>query len=321
MYKVLITNTVPANTLEPLTSIATVIQGPDNGDLTPRAEILRLAPELDAIINQAELVVDEELLQLAPRLKIVANVAMGANNLNCDLMARYGVWATNTPGVFADSTADCTLGMVINLARQLVTADRYVRSGSWVQDGFQPGVWDGIGLRGKVLGIVGFGHIGRSVAERARAFGMSIIFNDPKGADHSEYRSIDDLMQEADFVSLHVPLTPSTHHLINARRFELMKPHAFLINMARGPVVHEKALVAALRSNRIAGAALDVFEFEPDVHHDLLQMDNVCLTPHLGGATRESRYQARRLAAENVAAVLRGDEPLTPLNRPPRSGS
>ncbi len=279
----------------------------------PRAEVLRLAPRLDAIINQGELRVDQELLDAAPNLKIVANVAAGYNNLDGTLMAQHGVWATNTPDTFIESTADCTLGLLLCVARMHVKADRYVRSGAW--NSFQPGVWDGLLLADKTLGIVGYGRTGQAVAKRARAFGMKIIYNRLRPpADDPESRSLDALLAEADFVTLHTPLTPETRHLINARRLAQMKRGAYLINMARGPVVDENALVAALKSGHLAGAALDVFENEPAVHPDLLAMDNVVLSPHLGGGTIESRYAARRLCAENVAAVLRGQHPLTPVN-------
>jgi glyoxylate reductase len=314
--KVLITNAVPERVLEPLNGLAAVIMGPDGGPLMPREEVLKLAPELTAIINQAELKVDAALLDHAPLLKIVANVAIGINNLDVKLMAERGIWATNVPDAFVDSTADCTLGLMLNLLRKLNTADRYVRSGQWVHDGFQPGVWDGVLLEKKTLGIIGYGRIGRAVAARARAFGMSIIYHDISETDTPEYRSLKDLLCEADIISLHIPLTLETHHLINAERLALVKRGAYIINMARGPVIHEGALVAALQNGTLAGAALDVFEHEPHVHHLLLEMDNVCLTPHIGGGTVESRFQARRLCAENVAAVLRGERPQTSVNEP-----
>ena len=315
MKKVLITNTVPSDLLEPLTDLATIIQGPDNGRLMPREEVLSLAPELDAIINQAELRVDEELLQISTRLQIVANVAIGYNNLDVDAMTQHNVWATNVPNAFTDSTADCTMALILGLARNIHNADRYTRSGKWQSDGFQPGVWDGILLSNKTLGIVGYGNIGKAVAKRASAFGMKIIFNNRTDIRDENYRELDDLMREADFVSLHTPLTTETHHLIDKTRLRLMKPSAILINMARGPVVDEKALVEVLQSGQLRGAALDVFEEEPHLHSALLDMPNVLLTPHIGGGTNESRSQARRLCVDNVAAVLSGSPPLTPVNQ------
>ncbi|MBZ0297846.1 MAG: D-glycerate dehydrogenase [Anaerolineae bacterium] len=307
---VLITNTVPANVLEPLDGLAHVIQGPP--EIMSRAEVLQLAPTLDGIINQGELVIDPELLDHAPRLKIVANVAVGYNNFDVELMASRGVWATNAPNIFTESTADCTFALILAVARMLVKADRYVRSGEWKR--FEPGVWDGVLLAGNTLGIVGYGQIGQAVARRARAFGMNVIYT-RRVPDHDPAcRSLEDLLAEADFVSLHTPLLPETHHLINAQRLQSMKPGAYLINMARGPVVDEAALVDVLQSGHLAGAGLDVFEREPEVHPALFTMDNVVLAPHIGGGTTQSRYEARHLCARNVAAVLQGERPLTPVN-------
>lgn len=316
MQKVLITNAVPADVLEPLNGLVQVIQGPAGGPLMPRQQVLELAPDLSAIINQAELRVDNELLDRAPHLRIIANVAIGTNNLDLNLMSQRGVWATNVPDAFVDSTADSTMGMLLGLLRRLPQADRYVRSGKWPGDGFQPGVWDGILLAGKTLGIVGYGRIGHAVGDRARAFGLRVLYHDPNNTHHPDYRPLAELLRESDILSLHTPLTASTQHLIGAAELAAMKPGGFLINMARGPVVHELALVEALQSGHLAGAALDVFEHEPQIHAALLAMDNVLLTPHIGGGTVESRHAARLLCAQNVAAVLRGERPLTPVNEP-----
>ena len=314
--KVLITNAVPDEHVAPLSGIAEVSMGPAGGDTMPRAEVLDHADELDGIINQAELRVDAELLDAAPKLRVVANVAIGTDNLDLDLMARRGVWATNVPNAFVDSTADCTVGMVLAVARRLVEADRYVRSGAWRS--FQPGLWDGMELRGKQWGIIGYGKIGRAVAERARAFGVSVVAHDPAAVDVPEYRDLDDLLSGSDIVSVHVPLTDGTRGLIDADALASMKPGAILANLARGPVVVEEALVASLRDGRLAGAALDVFEEEPMVHPDLIEMANVVLSPHIGGGTRESRKRARLQCARNVAAVLSGRTPETPVNEASR---
>lgn len=312
MPTVLITNAVPSDIIAPLDGIAEVILGSGGGDTMPRSEVLSLAGRLDAIINQGELKVDAELLSAAPHLKIVANVAAGYNNLDLDLMTRHGVWATNTPDTFIESTADCTLGLILGLARRLPQADRYVRSGAWRS--FQPGLWDGVLLAGKTLGIVGYGRTGQAVARRARAFGMSILYNRRQRGDDPEYRDLDALLRESDFVTLHTPLTPETHHLIDAARLAQMKRGAYLINMARGPVVDEAALTAALECGHLAGAGLDVFEREPEVTPALLTMDNVVLSPHLGGGTVEARQTARRLCVENVIAALQARRPPTALN-------
>lgn len=312
--KVLITNTVPQSVIEPLRGLAEIIMGPDTGDLMARVEVLRLAPTLDAIINQAELKVDAELLDAAPKLMIVANVALGTDNLDLPLMAARGVWATNSPGTFVESTADCTFALLLAVARRIVEADGFVRSGQWKT--FQPGRWDGMELNGKTLGIVGFGKIGRAVARRAEAFGLHVVFFDPMAGEDPRSRPLDALLAEADIVSLHVPLLPSTRHLMDADRFALMKPGSLFINMARGQTMDEASLVAALQNGRLRGAGLDVFENEPQVNPALLTMKNVVITPHIGGGTGESREATRRLCCENVAMVLKGNRPLTPVNSP-----
>lgn len=312
--RVLITNTVSSEEMEPLAELADLIMGPADGNLMPRHEVLKLAPTLAGIINQAELSVDQELLDHAPHLKIVANVALGYDNLDTDAMARGGVWATNVSDCFFLDTAEFTMGLMISLTRRIAEADRFVRSGQWNQ--FQPGVWDGMELRGKTLGIVGYGRIGKALAKRARAFDMKILFHRRTGVDSPEYCSLDYLLQHADIVSVHTPINRDSKGLFNRDRFALMKRGAYFINVARGPVVVEADLVAALETGHLAGAALDVFEQEPKVHPSLLGRENVILTPHIAGGGHQSRFQARHLCAENVAAVLRGEQPLTPVNDP-----
>jgi glyoxylate reductase len=315
--RVLNTNRVPLEDLAPLHGVAEILQfDGDNGRLQPRADVLRLAPDLCGIINQAELNIDHELLATAPNLKVVANVAIGIDNFDLRAMDAAGVWGTNCPNAFADAAADATIGLILALARRLLDADRYVRSQSWVADGFQPGRWDGVSLAGKTLGIVGYGTIGQAVARRAAAFGMRIIYSTASVRADAGWRPLDALLSEADVVSLHVPLTPQTARLIDQRRLGILKRGAMLINMARGQVVDEAALVDALRRGTLAAAGLDVFEHEPRVHPELLAMPNVVLTPHLGGGTREARREARLLCAANIAAVLQGRPPLTPVNQP-----
>ncbi len=314
--RVLITNRVPDEHLRPLSGVAEVVHGSDPSQLMPREEVLRRAHEFHGIINQTELRVDGELLDLAGRLQIVANIGIGTDNLDLELMASRGVWATNTPEAPVDATADCTLGMLLSVSRRLAEADRYVRTGNWPRDGFEGGRWDGWILRDKVLGLIGYGRIGRAVAQRARSFGMGIIFHDPLYTEDAQYRPLESLLAEADVVSLHVPLTETTRYLIDRAALEAMKKGAVLINAARGPVVEEGALVEALQSGQLAGAGLDVFEREPEMHPALLGMEQVVLSPHIAGGTHESRFAARYSCAENVALVLRGKAPKTPVNRP-----
>ena len=313
MPKVLWTNAPPPDHYAPLRDLAEVVTGPPVGAQMPREEVLARAGELDAIINQAELRVDRELLDAAPRLKAVANVAIGTNNFDVAAMRERGVVGTNVPDAFAESTADATMGLLLAVARRLAEADRYVRSGRWPEDGFQPGVWDGMELGGKTLGILGFGLIGKAVARRAEAFGMEVRFHTRSPADDPRAVTFDELVETSDALSLHAPLTETTRGLLGPERLGRMKRGAILLNLARGPIVDEAALAEALRDGRLGGAGLDVFADEPSVPAELAELSNVVLTPHLGGGTRESRKRARLAAAEDVARVLRGEPPRHPV--------
>jgi glyoxylate reductase len=311
---VLITNRVPPDHLAPLLEWTEIIQGPEDGSLVPRAEVLRLAPELDAIINQAELRVDRELLDRAKRLKIIASVSIGTDHLDKEALHAAGVIATHVPDAYVESAADCALALLLSVARRIPVADAYVRSGVWPADGFQPGRWDGTLLAGKTIGIVGFGKIGRAVARRAQAFGMQVRLFDPASSNDPRYLPLDQLLTVADVLSLHMPLLPSTRGLIHAEQLARLPHGAIVLNLARGGVLNDAALADALSSGHLGGAGLDVFENEPAPHPALLKLPNVVLTPHIGGGTRESRRQARLLCAENVARVLKGQPALTPVN-------
>lgn len=266
------------------------------------------ADGLVAIINQGELPIDKALLEVAPHLRIVANASIGVNNLAIAPLRARAIWATNTPDAFVDTTADCTLGLLIMLARRLGEGERFVRAGRWRT--FAPGTWDGMLLRGRTLGLVGFGRIGRAVAKRAEAFGLIVIHHTRTHKAHPGWRTLDELLAESDFVSLHVPLNEDSRGLINATRLAQMKPGAFLLNLARGAVVDEPAVIAALDEGRLGGAALDVFVDEPNVPTDLFGLENVVLTPHVGGGSREARRQAQETCVENVRRVLTGATPL-----------
>lgn len=313
--KVLITNCIPEDHLAPLLGWTEIIQGPPNGALMSREAVLAHAPELDAIINQAELKVDRELLERAPRLKIIASVSIGTDHLDTDALAKADVVATNVPDAFVESAADCALALLLCVARRIIEADAYVRSGAWSGDGFQPGRWDGALLAGKTIGIVGFGKIGRGVARRAEAFGMRVCVHDPACGDDPRHRSLDDLLAVSDVLSLNIPLLPSTRGLIDADKLARLPKGAIVLNLARGGVLRDDALVDALKSGHLSGAGLDVFENEPCLHPELPDLPNVVLTPHIGGGTRESRREGRLLCAENVARVLKGQPPLTPVRK------
>jgi glyoxylate reductase len=313
-----VTNRLPEPALAALRE-AGELRLDERAEPIPRADLLELVAGADAALTLLHDRVDEELLEAAgPRLRCVANVAVGYDNVDVAAAARRGIVVTNTPGVLDDATADLTLALILAATRRVAEGDRLVRAG-------RPWAWGmsfmlGSGLRGKLLGIVGLGGIGRRVAERARAFGMEIAYvsRNPAPAEAvaalgAERLPLDRLLARADVVSLHCPLTPETHHLIGEAQLASMKESAVLVNAARGPVVDERALARALAAGEIAAAGLDVYEREPRVEPALLALENVVLSPHLGSATVETRAAMAELAARNAISVLRGAGPLTPV--------
>ncbi|HTO09245.1 MAG TPA: D-glycerate dehydrogenase [Myxococcota bacterium] len=243
--------------------------------------------------------IDAAFLAAAPGLKIVANLAVGTDNIDLAAARARGVLVSNTPDVLTDATADLAFALLLAAARRLPWADRYVRGGGFT--GWRPDLGLGLDVTGRTLGIVGFGRIGRAVAERARGFRMEVIWHGRQGGT-----PLDELLSRSDFVSLHAPLTPKTRHLIGARELGRMRPHAVLVNTARGPLVDEAALVQALREGVIAGAGLDVFEREPALAAGLAELPQVVLAPHVGSATPATRDRMAEVAAENVIAALAG---------------
>jgi glyoxylate reductase len=258
--------------------------------------------------------VDATVLEAGSDLKVVATVAVGFNNIDVAAARARGVVVTNTPDVLTEATADLTWSIILGLTRRIVEGDRLVRKGGW--KGFAFDFMLGSDLRGKQLGIVGLGRIGRAVASRARAFGMRVAYTRgaPTPGEAAEAMLLDRLLSTSDVVSLHCPLTPDTRHLIDQPALARMKRSAYLVNASRGPIVDEAALAWGLKSRLIAGAGLDVYEQEPTVHPDLLGLDNVVLVPHLGSATTETRTAMADLAAQNVVAVVTGKPPLTPVD-------
>jgi glyoxylate reductase len=280
----------------------------------PREELRAALADADGLLGSAQLPVDAELIASAPRLRVISNFGVGFDNVDLAAATARGIVVCNTPGVLSDAVADLTMALVLSLARRLPEAERFVRAGRW---GAGPALALGTDVRGKLLGIVGLGRIGRAVAGRARAFGMATCFYDVRRdeVESCPYRDLDGLLSEADFVSLHTNLTDETRHLIGARELALMKPGAYLINTARGPIVDQRALVEALRVGRIAGAALDVFEREPLPADDpLCDLPNVILLPHIGSATVETRAAMLDLAIENLLRALRGEVPACVVN-------
>jgi len=287
---------------------------PHNGfAAAPRAQVLELIADCTAVLSQGELRVDAGLLDAAPALRFVANAAMGIDNLDLAELRRRGIAASNTPAAFAESTADHTLGLMLDLTRRISESDRFVRTGQWAIGGMEPLRWEGTLLGGKTLGIIGYGRIAKMVERRALAFDMEVIHTKSRPHDHPGYRPLDSLLAEADIVVTLVPLTPETRQLINAERIAKMRRGTFFINVARGKVMDEAAVVDALRSGHLAGAAFDVFEEEPIVTEALFTMDNVVLAPHIGGATKEQRRRGRLEASGEIARFLKGEERLFPV--------
>ena len=284
-----------------------------NESVIPRSELLRRVAGKRALICLLTDRIDDEVLAVGSDLQIVANVAVGFNNIDVAACRRRGVIATNTPDVLTNACADFTWTLILGITRRLGEAERQLRRGEW--KGWALDHMLGMELAGKQLGLVGVGRIGRAVAEKASAFGMHVVYSDlaPLDLPGAERISLDRLLATSDVVSLHVPLTPETTHLIDQKALTKMKRSAYLINTSRGPIVDEAALAWALQHRLIAGAALDVYEKEPEVHADLLALENVMLIPHIASATTETRTAMADLAVSNVLAVLGGEPPLTPL--------
>ncbi len=290
----------------------------EESERPPREEVLRRVKDKEALICLLTEKVNDELLQAAPKLRIAANVAVGFDNIEVAACTKRGVVATNTPGVLDETTADFAWTLLMAVARRLLEGDALARSGMW--KGWDLDQLVGTDVWRKTLGIVGFGRIGKAMARRASGFQMKLIYTDAVRATpevekelKAEYRDINALLAASDFISIHTPLLPETRGLFNAEKFGRMKRTAFLINTSRGPVVDEAALVAALESGKIAGAALDVFEKEPAIHPGL-KRSNVVLAPHIASASLETRTKMACMAAENVVALLQGRRPVNVLN-------
>jgi glyoxylate reductase len=317
--RVVVTRRIPEPALALLGAETDVWVSPDDRPLEP-TELRAALAGADAAVTLLHDRIDEAALEAAgPQLRCVANVAVGYDNVDVPAAARRGVVVTNTPGVLTDATADLAMALVLTVTRRLGEGERLVRSG-------RPALWDmflllGRGLQGRTLGIVGLGQIGRATARRARAFGMEIAYAQRRRADPdveaelggARRLELGELLAEADVLSLHCPLTEETRHLVDRRALARMRPDAYLVNTARGPVVDEEALADALEGGALAGAALDVHEHEPAVNPRLREREDVVVIPHLGSATVETRTAMAELAARNALAVLRGEPALTPV--------
>jgi len=314
--KILVTREIPdagLRVLEPF-DVSVLHERPPE-----REELLDAVRGASGVLSTATEKVDGEVMDAAGEgLQVVANMAVGYDNVDVAAASERGVVVTNTPGVLDETTADVAFMLLLAAARRLGEGERLLRAGRW--EWWGPKQLLGQDVWGKKLGIVGFGRIGQSVARRAKGFGMEILYHNRSrkpGAEKeldARYLDLDDLLETADFVSLHTPLTDETSHLIGERELALMRPTAVLVNTSRGPVVDEAALADALEKERIFAAGLDVYEDEPDVHPKLLDLENAVLAPHIGSASVETRDRMAVLAAENIVAVLSGEEPKTPVN-------
>jgi glyoxylate reductase len=288
-------------------------------DVLPPDRLVRKLQHAQGVVCQLTDAITADLIAACPQLRVIANVAVGHDNIDLPAATSRGIVVTNTPGVLTEATADLTFALLLATARRLPEAERFLRAGKWRR-------WDvdllcGGDVHGRTLGIVGLGRIGQAVARRARGFGMRVLYSGPRAASaevehelQSRHLPLDTLLRESDFVSVHVPLRDDTRHLISVEQLCTMKRGAILLNTSRGPIVDEAALVAALEEGLLGGAGLDVFEQEPTVHPGLLALPNVVLLPHIGSATVSVRTLMCTLAAQNCLAALRGEQPPHPVN-------
>lgn len=284
-----------------------------------REELLNSVRNADGLVTLLSDTIDAEIMDSGPRLKVIANYAVGFNNIDIKAATERGIAVTNTPGVLTETTADLAWALLMAVARRIVESDRFMRSGKF--QGWAPMLYLGNDIYGKTLGIVGFGRIGRAVARRASGFDMKVLYSGRRRAPEEDERtcnasfcSLETLLRESDFISLHVPLTESTRHLIGDAQFDIMKESSILINTARGAVVDEKALVRALKAGKIAGAGLDVYEHEPGFEPELAEMDDVVMVPHIGTASVATRTKMATMVAGDTIDVLEGRMPAHLVN-------
>jgi len=309
MYRVLVTRQLPDGGLDPLVAAGyEIVQRPDDTPFTAD-ELREAVADVDAVVCLLTDRIDASLLDGAgPRLKVVANVAVGYDNIDVGAATARGVKVCNTPGVLDETTADLAFFLMLAAARLASDAERDLRNGNW--PGWAITQYLGVDVHGATLGVVGFGRIGRAVGRRAAGFGMEVLHHTRTDTGLPGWTDdLDALLAAADFVSLHVPLNPATTHLIDARRLALMRPTAVLVNTARGPVVDEAALADALHDGRLFAAGIDVYEREPDVHPRLLSAPRAVLLPHVGSASRATRTRMAHLACEGAIAALNGEAP------------
>lgn len=321
--KILVTQKVPDPAYPLLEAIGDVEANMAEGTIWSYEELLRKGPGHDYIYSLLTDNIDARFLETcaasSPRLKMVANMAVGYNNIDVEAATRLGIAVSNTPGVLSDTTGDLAFALLMATARRIPEAERFLRAGKYT--GWGPLLFCGAEVHHSTLGLVGAGRIGKIMAQRASGFEMKVLYYDvyrmtpeDEAKYHMTYMPMDEVLQMSDFVSVHTPYMPSTHHLIGERELKLMKPTAILINTARGPIVDEKALVKALQAGTIAGAGLDVFENEPAVEPELLAMENIVLLPHIASASLQTRTLMATMASDNIVAHAQGKRPPNIVN-------
>lgn len=312
MTKVVITRKIPKAGIILLEKKFNNIRIISEGDFCSRESLLKEIKDADALLSLLTEKIDKEIINTGKKLKIIANYAVGYNNIDIDYAAEKGISVTNTPDILTETTADLAIILLASAARRIVEADKFTRAGKFRSWG--PELLCGRDIHGKTLGIIGLGKIGKAVAKRAAlGFGMKIFYSDESEQTgllfKAERTDLNKLLKESDFISLHVPLTDSTHHLIAEKEFSLMKPTAIFINTSRGPVVDESALIRVLQEKKIYAAGLDVYEKEPTVPQKLRELDNVILAPHIGSASIETRNGMAVMAAQNIIDFFNGKTP------------
>lgn len=316
--RVLITHPVPDAGVNLLKEKGFAVEIFSREQSRDRDLLLARIPEFDGMIALLFNRIDGPLLDAATRLKVVANFAVGYDNIDIPAARTRGVMVTNTPDVLTNATAEVAFALLLNVMRRIGESERFARAGRF--KGWDPLMLLGDELAGRSVGILGMGRIGRNMAQKCRAFGMEVRYHnrsrlpaETEAALSATYCSLDELLATSDAISIHTPSTPETRHLFNAERFAVMKEGVYIVNTARGDIIHEAALVDALQSGKVAGAGLDVYEFEPEITAALMTMENVVLLPHIGSASHEARNGMCETAARNVIAVLEGKKPPNPI--------
>jgi glyoxylate reductase len=317
--RVFVTQPIAESALKRLREVAEVEVNADSSRVLDKAKLIEAAKRCDILLSLLHDTVDRDVLAANPNLKAVSSMNITQDRIDLAEATARGIPVTNIPAIVTDATADIGFGLLLAVARNIALGDKLFRQG--VYPGSQSNHLAGAAVSGKTLGLVGFGRIGQALARRGRGFDMKIVYSDPRRLPPDEearfdarYLSFDDLLREADFVSMHPQLTPETRHLMSDKQFALMKPTAFVINTSRGPVIDEAALIRALQAKQIAGAGLDVYEHEPQVAPELVAMPNVVLTPHLGSAVLELREGMANVVVDNTIALIEGRPPVSCLN-------